>query len=183
VWDKLETELAEVVAVKSIVGGLAPDSNEPMPEQQRQAIAGHWHRIQELLGAEFNHSFWQRNTPRRSTYPACRAVIAARWQNAERAMIHALQEAYYLRALNPSDLATLLQLADELSLDTKLLESDIKSEKLQIEFAEELAFAHSLPIQGFPSMVLLHNGNAHSIILDYRDHLVALEQVRMILTD
>ncbi|GAM76629.1 thioredoxin [Vibrio ishigakensis] len=52
---------------------LAPDSDEPMPMEMRAAIESYWERISGLLGTEFNHDFWRNNTPRRSTYPACRA--------------------------------------------------------------------------------------------------------------
>lgn len=182
VWDKLEMALSELVPVKLLVGGLAPDSDEPMSMQQRDAIAGYWRQIQSLLGTEFNFDFWTHNTPRRSTFPACRAVIAARWQNAEQAMIHALQEAYYLRALNPSDIDTHLLLAEELDLDTEKFELDIISEQLQSAFATELHFARSLPIQGFPSMVLIHDDIPHPIALDYKDHSGALSQVTEILS-
>jgi protein-disulfide isomerase-like protein with CxxC motif len=54
-------------------------------------------------GTEFNFDFWTKCQPRRDTYKACRAVIAASQQNAEEAMIEAIQKAYYLRAMNPSE--------------------------------------------------------------------------------
>jgi putative protein-disulfide isomerase len=116
VWDELRSALPESVVVVNVVGGLAPDSDEPMPMAQRETIAGYWGRIAEETGAEFNFDFWQQCEPRRSTYPACRAVIAAARQGAEEAMIDAIQRAYYLRAMNPSNTSTLVQLAIELGL-------------------------------------------------------------------
>jgi putative protein-disulfide isomerase len=88
---------------ENVLGGLASDSDEPMPVELRRTISGHWRKIQETLGAEFNFDFWTKCTPRRSTYPACRAVIAAANQQHESEMILAIQRAYYLRAMNPSD--------------------------------------------------------------------------------
>ncbi|MEM0912467.1 MAG: DsbA family protein [Pseudomonadota bacterium] len=183
VWDQFESSLLDIVNVKTLVGGLAPDCDDPMPEQQRAAISGYWCQIQSLLGTEFNFDFWTKNTPRRSTYPACRAVIAARYQSTEREMIHALQEAYYLRALNPSNTATHLQLAEELGLDTAKFEIDIKSKELQSEFEQEMVTARNLPIQGFPSMVLVHNGIPYPIQLDYKNYREAFTQVKMTLAD
>ena len=110
-WQQLQASLPDSVAVKNVGGGLAPDSDELMPLAQQQAIAGYWEKSEALRGTQFNHDYWQKNSPRRSTYPACRAVIAARWQNAEERMIVAIQEAYYLNAKNPSDTATHLILA------------------------------------------------------------------------
>jgi putative protein-disulfide isomerase len=180
-WQKLEAQLSELLAVEYVLGGLAPDSDLPMPMAQQQAICGYWQKINQLLGTEFNFDFWSKNTPRRSTYPACRAVLAASWQNAMHAMNIALQKAYYLRAMNPSDIDTHILLAKELGLDIKQFRDALSSQKLENEFNQQLALARSLPIQGFPSMVLLHQGDFHPIALDYKDHAGALAQVKKIL--
>ncbi|MFT7698010.1 MAG: putative protein-disulfide isomerase [Reinekea sp.] len=177
VWDRFAAELADRVTVRHCVGGLAPDSDGVMPVAQQQAIAGYWHQIQGRLGTEFNFDFWTENEPRRSTYPACRAVIAASWQQAELAMISALQSAYYLRALNPSNVEVLQQLAEEIGLDSARFAADLASPELQQALTDELNFARSLPIEGFPSMVLLHRGRYHSIALNYQDYSGALQQV------
>ena len=182
-WLKLESELKKLVDVEYLVGGLAPDSDKPMPEEQRTAVSGYWKKIQHLLGTEFNFDFWEKNTPRRSTYPACRAVLAAKKQGAEKAMITEIQKAYYLRALNPSDTETHIQLASELGLNVDQFSTDLMSDELQKAFTDELYFAHSLPIQGFPSMVLQHNEEWYPIPLDYKDYSGALKTVEDILED
>jgi len=180
-WLLLQQALPESLLVKNVVGGLAPDSDEPMPLAQQQAIAGYWKNIEGLLGTQFNHDFWQQNTARRSTYPSCRAVIAARWQDAEEQMILALQEAYYLKAQNPSDTETHIMLAAELGLDVEKFTADLNSTELEQAFVEELQFAYSLPISGFPSMVLQHQGEVHVIPLDYKDHRGALQAISEII--
>lgn len=180
-WQKLKASLPEGVEVQNLVGGLAPDTDELMPQAQQQAIAGYWNQIHNLLGTEFNHDFWRKNKPRRSTYPSCRAVIAARWQDREEAMIHALQEAYYLKAKNPSDVEVHLELAAELKLDVEQFKTDLASQKLQIAFNEELQFARSLPISGFPSMVLIHDEQAFVVPLDYKDCSGAIDTISEII--
>ena len=183
-WALLEQALASLdVKVQYVLGGLAPDSDVPMPKEQIAAISGYWKKIESLLGTEFNHDFWIKNTPRRSTYPACRAVLAAAWQGAEIPMISALQHAYYLRAMNPSDQSTHRLLARELNLDVDKFIGDLNSETLEQAFVEQLNFAHSLPIQGFPSMVLQRDDQLHSIVLDYKDYRGALAQVEEILQE
>ena len=123
----LFSSLPENVSMKNVLGGLAPDSDEPMSAELRSTISGHWKRIHDTLGTEFNFDFWTNCKPRRSTYPACRAVIAATNQDREEDMIFAIQRAYYLRAMNPSDLETLEALADELDLNRALFQSDLRS--------------------------------------------------------
>ena len=96
-------------------------------------------------------------------------------------MILALQQAYYLRALNPSDQSTHRLLAQELHLDVDKFTRDLNSEALEQAFVEQLNFARSLPIQGFPSMVLQQGDRLHSIVLDYKNHRGALAQVKEVL--
>lgn len=182
VWQKLEACLLELVPVQYVLGGLAPDCDLPMSTEQQKAISGYWKHINNLLGTQFNFKFWSENIPRRSTYPACRAVLAASQQNAMHEMNVALQKAYYLRAMNPSDTATHLILAEELGLNISQFCDDLRSAKLAEKFNQQLALARSLPIQGFPSMVLQHQGRLYPIRLDYKDHFAALAQVKTILT-
>ncbi len=176
-WELLQAALPDSISVTNLVGGLAPDCDEIMSSVQQQAISGYWKKIEGMLGTQFNHQFWQKNSPRRSTYPACRAVIAARWQNAEERMIVAIQEAYYLKAKNPSDNETHMSLAADLGLDAERFTADIRSEKLDETLMQEVQYARSLPINGFPSMVLQHQDQVYVIPLDYKDYRGAIEEI------
>lgn len=180
-WEQLQDALPDSVSVKNVVGGLAPDNDEVMPLAQQEAISGYWKKIEGILGTQFNHDFWQKNSPRRSTYPACRAVIAARWQGAEEKMIVAIQEAYYLKAKNPSDTETHLLLAVDLGLDADIFAADYSSEKLEKAFMQELHFSRTLPTNGFPSMVLQHQDQMHVIPLDYKDYRGTIEAINEII--
>ena len=78
VWEQLTHRLPSNVRTQRLLGGLAPDNNQPMSEQTRERIQDTWRRIEQRIpGTEFNFDFWEKCQPRRSTYPACRAVIAA----------------------------------------------------------------------------------------------------------
>ena len=168
-WDALKKVLPNTVDVVNLTGGLAPDSDQPMPIAMQHTIEGYWHTIQQQLGTEFNFDFWRNNTPRRSTYITCRATIAGKNQNAEEAMIDAIQRAYYLRALNPSNVSVLIQLAAELKLDTETFEQDLDSVETHKEFKRQRGLAHSLPIQGFPSLVLQTGDDVIRIEQNYTD--------------
>ena len=106
--------------VRYVLGGLAADTDEPMPEETRSFLQQTWHKIEQRIpGVHFNFDFWEKASPRRSTYPACRAVIAARQfgPEYEALMTAAIQRAYYQEARNPSDDSTLIELAAEIGLD------------------------------------------------------------------
>ena len=109
VWQQLKAALPTNIRVENVLGGLAPDNDEPMPAALQEQIQAHWRRIRMDLGTEFNFDFWTENQSRRSTYPACRAVLAASLQSHEEEMIEAIQRAYYLRAMNPSNVEVLEQ--------------------------------------------------------------------------
>lgn len=180
VWQQLQQELQQLqIQLEYLVGGLAPDSDAPMPEEMRQMLQGTWQRIQQHIpGTEFNFAFWTDCQPRRSTWPACRAVLAAANQQADRQMIVAIQRAYYLRAMNPSDDSVLIQLAQELELDAERFAKDLNSEPTQQLLQQQMQLAHSLPINGFPSLVLHSSSGLSPIQLDYNSADTMLRQIK-----
>jgi len=154
---QLRSLLPPEVAFARLLGGLAPDSEQPMPEAMQSKLQDTWRRIQQRIpGSEFNFDFWRDCRPRRSTYPACRAVIAARQLDAqcEDAMILAIQQAYYLRAMNPSDADTLVQLASELGLDRDAFARLLRNEQVEQQLQDEIARARAIGAHSFPSLVL-----------------------------
>ncbi|MGI9263150.1 MAG: DsbA family protein, partial [Woeseiaceae bacterium] len=114
-------------------------------------------------------------------YPACRAVLAAGNQDRYDEMIDAIQRAYYLRAMNPSDLETLEKLAVELDLDGDMFAADIRSPEVEADLQRQVAFARQSPIDGFPSLVLELDGSMVPITRDYADYRPTLEHVERLL--
>lgn len=177
---ELESRLPAELPVRRLLGGLAPDTNAPMPEAMGAYIQDAWRQIQRRIpGTEFNFDFWQRCQPRRASYPACRAVIAARRQGAQfdRAMTRAIQVAYYTRALNPSEDETLIGLAAELGLDTTRFALDLKAPDVQEELEAEIALTRSLDVESFPSLVMETGTGPHPIAVDYLDSTPMLERI------
>lgn len=177
IWTKIEKHLSEHLEIVYVVGGLAPDSDAPMPEEMQQQVASYWKKIEDYLGTEFNYQFWQNNIPRRSTYPACRATLAARKQGAEKTMLSAIQHAYYLDARNPSDDETLISLSVEIGLDSKKFADDILSDTTNQELMAELAFARSIGGNSFPSLFVRKNGNIVEFPIDYQNSEGTINQI------
>ena len=154
-WQLLVQNLPENINVGLILGGLAPDTDEPMPIAQQQTIEGYWHNIQNLHGTAFNFDFWRQCQPKRSTWIACRAVIVASHQGYEAAMIEAIQKAYYLQARNPSLAETLKELAIGIGLEAEQFSRELNSAAVQVELDKQMAFAQSCGVRGFPSLRLV----------------------------
>jgi putative protein-disulfide isomerase len=189
-WDALQQVLPKSITVQYVAGGLAPDTDIPMPIEQQKTIQRHWHNIQQKLGTEFNFDFWTKNTPYRSTYIACRAVIASQQQGFQTQMLDAIQRAYYLRALNPSNSEVLVQLATELSqqhglqliIDVSQFEKDLNSFETQDKLTKDILLAQELTQQGFPSLVFEQQGKRYSIAVDYLNHKTSLAQIQQVIT-
>ena len=171
-WTKVKEALSSHFDVRYGVGGLAPDSAQVMPKDMQQTIQGYWRNImQRVPGTEFNFDFWEKCEPRRSTYPACRAVIAAGLQQsgADRLMIRAIQDAYYLRAMNPSDDSTLIALAVEQGLDEVQFVKDLASDQVRQLHEADMQLSMQLQAQGYPSLVVQVGDRAMYVQLDYND--------------
>jgi putative protein-disulfide isomerase len=184
-WDALQAQLlqqfGQQLSLQYLVGGLAPDSDQPMPQPMQQMLQQTWHKINQQLGTEFNHDFWQHCQPRRSTYPACRASIIARQDGLEQQMINAIQQAYYLNARNPSDVDTLVSIATQLGIPADLFTEQLSADEIEDKLLSEINFARQLPIQGFPSLVLMVDNNAYPIRLDYHQWQTSLADIQTIL--
>jgi len=170
VWRALRAQLPASLAVHDLLGWLAADSDLPMPLSMQQAIQAHWRRIERVVpGTVFNFAFWQQCIARRSTYPACRAVIVARKQQAAEAMIRAIGEAYYQQARNPSDDDVLVACAAGLGLDATQFRRDLNAVETELQLQQEMAMARRLGVTGFPSLVLETAAGLFPLDIDYCD--------------
>ncbi len=181
VWSHIQQQLPDGIRVHYVLGGLAPDSDQPMPPETRSHIQGQWHKIIERVpGTLFNFEFWEKCQPRRSTYPACRAVLLARQhgREAEIAMIHAIQDAYYRQARNPSDDDTLCELAQQVGLDAEAFARTLNAETTRQALLEDIRFARSIGGDSFPSLFLQRNGAIQPIPHHYTDAAEVLHTIK-----
>lgn len=147
--------------IEWVMGGLAPDNTSPMTMEMRQTISAYWHQIEAKTDVEFNHDYWRINTPYRSTYQACRAVIAANTliEGSADAMVKAIQTAYYQKAQNPSLDKTLIECAESIGLDDKLFAALMNSNEIQQQLTQHLHIAMQLGATGFPALFYVNNAN------------------------
>jgi len=163
-------QLPQQVAVSHLLGGLAPDSDQAMPAQLQSKLQDTWRKIQTRIpGTRFNFDFWKECKPRRSTWPACRAVIAARTIEPalERDMVLAIQHAYYLEARNPSDTSTLVSLAGNLGLDESGFEDLLDARDTRDTLQREINQARQMGADSFPSLRLQVDESIWPVPVDY----------------
>lgn len=183
---KLLSSLPEEIEVRRLLGGLASDTDALMPISLQQQIKSNWTRIEDTIpGVKFNFDFWTKNTPRRSTYPACRAVIAARMQGEKYdvLMTREIQKAYYQQARNPSDDLTLIELAGDLNLSVDEFKKDLLSDETQKKLIEEINISRDMYVESFPNLVLEKDKKIYSIKLDYNNSEAMLNAIQGVLTE
>lgn len=181
VWTQVQQQLPAGLRVQYVLGGLAPDSDQPMPPETRAYIQEQWRKIMQTVpGTTFNFAFWEQCQPRRSTYPACRAVLLARQQGSayEIAMIRAIQDAYYRQASNPSDTDTLCALAQQIGLDADAFASALNTDATRQALLAEISFARSIGGNSFPALFLQLDGAIQSIPHDYNDATKVLGAIK-----
>ena len=179
-WDSVTNALLGKVKVNYLLGGLAPDSNQPMPIETREYVKGNWKRIQEMIpDTKFNYDFWTSCEPKRSTYPACRAVICAKQQHPdfENLMIYGIQKSYYLEAQNPSNEDVLIKIAENLGLETEKFKIDLQSSQVNEILLDEIKLVRSMEINSMPTLALQNNGTIKIIDIDYLDANYIIKQI------
>ncbi|WP_292996407.1 DsbA family protein [Nitrosomonas sp.] len=184
-WAALQQDLPRDMEIVYLVGGLAPDTTEPMPLATQAMVQQAWQRIEQTVpGVHFNWDFWSQNTPIRSTYPACRAVLAAKKQSAEAEpeMIRAIQTAYYQQAKNPSLPETLQGCAREIGLNEEVFIEDLKNPAIESELQHQIQLARSMDGYSYPSLRLVHNSTVFPIAIDYLDHRTMLNEIKTIVS-
>lgn len=182
----LKRTLPPETGFQTLLGGLAADSTTPMPPALQQSIQQTWQRIEQTVpGVKFNFDFWRDNTPIRSTYPACRSLLAARKQGVEfeDKLLACIQDAYYQHAQNPALDTTLLACAAQAGLDRTQFERDYRSREIDLQLQQEIKTARSLGVCSYPSLVLVRNGRISPVAVDYLDYRTMIDDIEQLLID
>ena len=178
--------VSEKLQIRSLLGGLAPDTDLPMPDTMRHMLQETWKRIEQTIpGTHFNFDFWEKCSPRRSTYPANRAVIAARIQGDEFywQMTARIQKAYYLEARNSSEYDTLIELASEIGLDAKQFSKQLEDTSTQELLLAEIQLSRQMGMNSFPSLAVYSSNKLHPVSLNYTSPLSMINEIENIQTD
>ena len=179
VLTEIESLLPDSIRLTKIIGGLAADSDTPMPAHLINTIQSAWQQIEKTVPhVQFNFEFWSKNQPFRSTYPACRAVLAAKKQSPafENKMIQQIQWAYYKNAENPSLNETLILCAERIDLDVELFKIDLTSLEIELALQKDIQFSRSLSVSSYPSLRLDIDKKLVTINIDYNNTQNMLKQ-------
>lgn len=155
VLEQVDREYPELKRI-TVMGGLRGGREVPMTDGLAGMIQQAWLRIEETTGQSFNHTLWDSKRPLATTWPACRAVIAARQLDPVREWPYmvGMFQAYFTRALDPSQRATHLTVAAEQGFDPEEFSVALEAPAVEEALQEDLRTTQRFGVTGFPSVVL-----------------------------
>jgi len=181
---ELQKQLHQLLSFKPILGGLAPDATEPMSVETQSMVQHAWQQIEKNVpDMRFNFDFWTQNIPLRSTYPACRALLAAEQQSPLQveSLRKNIQQAYYQEAKNPSLDAILIDCAAQSALNIEQFSRDLNSTGIQRQLIEHIEFSRSLSVNSYPSLRLVLNDEIYTIDISYTEVNSMLNQINTLM--
>lgn len=184
-WKELKGLLPDQLPVVSLLGGLADDSDVPMPDEMVDYLRRTWDRIESTCGVPFNHSYWdQTPPPPRTTFVSCRAVIAAeRIAGRGEAFGECIQDAYYTDAQNVWDFDVLCDLAENFGFNRESFAETLASDEVRAVHEEQRQLAERLQVEGYPTVLLIHQGEAFPIAIRHHGAPAMLEDINDLMAE
>lgn len=165
------TALAEGRAgFRIVMGGLRSDS-QPMSEERRRAIAGHWVKVEAVTGQPFKYGLLESATFVYDTEPACRAVVTVRSIEGDLAalkMFDRLQSAFYADNVDITEAENAAAIAAAAGVDSIEFSRLFASPELAVRTRTDFVRSRDMGISGFPSVIVRENGRAALLTRGYQ---------------
>jgi len=162
VFDALAARAAAaVVPVHLVAGGLRAGEQRPIDAAMRDYILGHWREVEKRSGQPFNFSGVLGEGFVYDTLPACRALVAGRMLDSKRTwpLVLRMQRAFYVQGQDIVKPQVLVDLAEEVGFRRSAFAESYDSDETGQALLDDFAFAQSLGISGFPTLLGEHGGS------------------------
>jgi putative protein-disulfide isomerase len=172
VISEVATQAKGRVKFSIVTGGLRSET-EPMSEERRQTIGGHWKKVYEATGQPFSFELLESATFVYDTEPACRAVVTVRSMLEDHAgleMFDRLQSAFYAENLDISDALVCAGIAASAGFDETAFSELMASVKMKDATQADFARARQMGVRGFPSIVVREGERAAYLSRGYRPY-------------
>lgn len=142
------------------LGSLGADRARPMRAKDKDEVRQHWRHVTEASGQPFDFGFFERDGFVYDTEPACRALVAARELDAERAwpLLAAIQQAFYEQGVDVTRAPQLVELAEQVGFDRARFAEAFSSPDTRTATAADFSWVQDLGIAGFPTLLAERNG-------------------------
>lgn len=147
------------VPTRLVPGGLRSGSSA-LDASTRRYILEHWQAVAEATGQAFRFEGAMPDGFVYDTEPACRALVAARELDAERAwpLLAAIQRAFYEQGVDVTRAPQLVELAEQVGFDRARFAEAFSSPDTRTATAADFSWVQDLGIAGFPTLLAERNG-------------------------
>ncbi len=179
VMTKIKAEYDKTLKIALVMGGLRPDQQQPLSEDERAELFHHWHQVAETTAAEFAFDGALPEGFVYNTEPASRAVICAGLLDSSQLFPYftAVQLAFYLQQQDVRQKAVLQQLAGECGLDEAAFSRLFDDKKQHESTRKSFAFAKKAGVRGFPTLILSQNSQLQVLCRGYADFSTLQQQI------
>ncbi|MGE6353491.1 DsbA family protein [Flavobacterium sp. NPDC079362] len=157
---KLKLEYGKYIDIDYRMGGLLPDwSYNSGGISKPSDVAHHWDEASLHYEMPIDGNVWIED-PLDSSYPSCIAMKAAQMQSKDKAVLfmRILREKLYLEKKNIAKWENIAEAAQLTGLDVNKLKIDYEN-NAKILFQEDLNFAKTLGVRGFPTLLFSDGSN------------------------
>lgn len=157
---KLKLEYGTYIDIDYRMGGLLPDwSYNSGGISKPSDVAHHWDEASLHYEMPIDGNVWIED-PLDSSYPSCIAMKAAQIQSKDKAVqfMRILREKLYLEKKNIAKWENISEAAQLAGLDLNQLKTDYEG-KAKILFQEDLTYAKTLGVRGFPTLFFSDGNN------------------------
>jgi putative protein-disulfide isomerase len=172
--EELRTTLNDEYTFSLVLGGLRTKGEMAWNDRSKEYLRGHWKQVSQRTEQAFSDSLFEKEFFDYDTYPACKAVITVRelfGMQSAFTYLHTIQEAFYTRAEEITNVDVLNDLLNMAESDKKSFKTFFESDRAQLLMEHDFAKARSMGANAFPSVV----------VIDEEGHMVCQKGYRSLL--
>lgn len=168
--DRMRAELAGILEIRPIMGGLRPGTTEALNDRGKDEIKDHWTHVHDASGQPFDFGFFLRDGFVYDTEPGCRAVVTARRLDGSKTldMLKAVHRAFYAENRDVTDIDTLAAVGVEQGFDAAAFREAFDDVETVTETQGDFWLAQASGVTGFPTLLAVENGKAQIVTIGYR---------------
>jgi putative protein-disulfide isomerase len=137
-----------------VMGGLRTGHREAMTPALRERLTDPWDMVRRECGLPITPAALERPGFVYDTEPACRAVVAVRMMEPEKALayLHRVQSAFHAEGHDVTSPAVLAELAESLGIDRAAFFARFGSDSTRSETTLDFSTAREMGVNGFPTL-------------------------------
>ncbi len=158
VIEELRTVFHDKYTFSLVLGGLRTKDEMPWNESAKAYLKEHWVQVSQRTGQAFSERLFEKEFFDYDTYPACKAVITVRelyGTQSAFSYLHTIQEAFYTRSEDITNLDNLTRLLRRSASDQSAFRTFFESNRAQLLMEHDFAKARSMGANAFPSVVVI----------------------------